>query len=238
MTIRMTDTTTGPSRFHYSVDRGHTWLGPFRLPLFGQRGVAARTDYIVNGPAECTLLLTASKMDGSEGRPFAVRTTDGGKTWNFLSWINEHPDGYAIMPSTVQLGTNELLSAVRRRDSSRAWIECYRSTSRGASWTLETQEPAPDLGTGNAPSMIMLDDGRLCLTYGHRAPPFGIRARLSEDGGRTWQPEIVLRDDGGGTDVGYPRSCQRESDGKVVTVYYYHTEPVGDRSIVATIWQP
>ncbi len=30
--------------------------------------------------------------------------------------------------------------------------------------------------------MIKLRDGRLCLTYGYRAAPFGIRARLSEDG--------------------------------------------------------
>ncbi len=238
MTMRMTDTKVGPSRLYYSIDRGRTWNGPFRLPLFGQLGVAARTDYIVDGPAACTVLLTASKPDGSEGRPFAARTTDGAKSWSFLSWVNEHPNGYAIMPSTVKDPDGEMLTAVRRRDSKRAWIECYRSRDQGRSWRLEPEEPAPELGTGNAPSLIKLHDGRLCLTYGHRAPPFGIRARLSEDGGRTWLPEVVLRDDGGGTDVGYPRSCQRTSDGKVVTVYYYHTEPSGDRSIVATIWEP
>ncbi len=238
MTLRLTDTKRGPSRFYYSVDRGHVWLGPYRLPLFDQVGVAARTDYVVNGPSDCTLFLTASKPDGSEGRPFAARTTDGGKTWGFVSWINEHPSGYAIMPSTVELDKHELLTAVRRRDTERAWIECYRSTTQGNSWELEAEEPAPELGTGNAPSMIRLVDGRVCLTYGYRARPFGMRARLSEDNGRTWLPEIVLRDDGGGTDVGYPRSCQRASDGKVVTVYYFHTEPTGDRSIVATIWQP
>ena len=238
MTLRMTDTKRGPSRFYYSVDRGHVWVGPYRLPLFGQLGVAARTDYVVHGPSDCTLLLTASKPDGSEGRPFAARTTDGGKTWGFVSWINEHPSGYAIMPSTVELDGGELLTAVRRRDTERAWIECYRSSTQGNSWELEAEEPAPELGTGNAPSIIRLEDGRVCLTYGHRARPFGMRARLSETGGRTWLPEIVLRDDCGGTDVGYPRSCQRASDGKVVTVYYYHTEPTGERSIVATIWQP
>jgi hypothetical protein len=43
MTLRMTATDVGPSRFYNSTDRGHRWEGPFRLPLFGQRGVAART---------------------------------------------------------------------------------------------------------------------------------------------------------------------------------------------------
>ena len=40
-------------------DRGKNWQGPFRLPLFGQKGIAARTDYLVNGKHDCTLFLTA-----------------------------------------------------------------------------------------------------------------------------------------------------------------------------------
>lgn len=235
MTLRMTDTKAGPSRFYYSTDRGHRWEGPFRLPLFNQRGVAARTDYLVNGAQDCMLFLTASKPDGQEGRPFCARTTDGGRTWEFVSWINENPKGYAIMPSTMRLNDRELLTAIRCRDGSKAWIETYRSLDNGKHWKLENI-PASDLGTGNPPSMIRLQDGRVCLTYGRRAPPFGIRTRLSKDGGRSWEPEIILRDDGGGTDVGYPRTVQRP-DGKIVTIYYFHDQPKGDRYIAATIWE-
>ncbi|MEX2170938.1 MAG: sialidase family protein [Pirellulales bacterium] len=236
LTVRMTDSDAGASRFSYSTDRGHTWLGPFRLPLFGQPGIAARTDYVVNGKHDCMLFLTAAKGNGREGRPLCVRTTDGGKTWQFVSWIAEEPKGYAIMPSTVLLNELELLSAIRCRDASRSWIDTYRSPDLGKSWTLD-QTPAPDIGEGNPPSMIQLKDGRICLTYGYRAEPYGIRARLSADGGRTWDPEIILRADGGGRDLGYPRSVQR-TDGKIVTVYYYHDEPRSDRYIAATIWEP
>ncbi len=236
MTLRMTDVESGPSRFYYSTNRGHQWQGPFRLPLFGQSGIAARTDYLMDGPQECLLFLTASKPDGHEGRPLVVRTADGGQSWNFVSWIRENPSGYAIMPSTVRLGTQELLSAIRCRDEAKAWIETYRSLDNGQTWKLDTL-PAPDLGTGNAPSMIRLSDGRVCLTYGHRAPPYGIRARLSRDGGRSWAPEIILRGDGGGTDVGYPRTLQRP-DGTIVTIYYFHDQPKGDRYIAATLWRP
>ncbi|HEY3395628.1 MAG TPA: hypothetical protein VGK58_23200 [Lacipirellulaceae bacterium] len=47
----------------------------------------------------------------------------------------------------------------------------------------------------------------------------------------------AIRGNGGGRDLGYPRSVQRP-DGKIVTVYYFHDEPKGDRYIAATIWEP
>jgi predicted neuraminidase len=236
LTARMTDVDAGPSRFYYSLDRGRSWQGPFRLPLFGQKGIAARTDYLVNGPHDLSLFLTASKEDGREGRPLCARTTDGGKTWSFVSWIGPEPNGYAIMPSTVRLGPAELLTAIRCREGSRSWLDTYRSLDDGRSWALDGT-PVPDTGEGNPASLIRLADGRLCLTYGYRAAPFGIRARLSDDGGRTWGPEYLLRDDGGGRDVGYPRSVQRP-DGKVVTIYYFHDTPKGERYVAATIWDP
>jgi hypothetical protein len=236
LTVRMTDIHAGPSRFYYSYDRGKNWSGPYRLPLFGQKGIAARTDYIVNGKHDCLLFLTAAKENGKEGRPLCVRTTDGGKTWNFVSWIADEPKGYAIMPSTVRLGPSELLSAVRYHDGTKGWLDTYRSLDDGRTWSFDTR-PAPNLGEGNPASMLRLADGRVCLTYGYRAKPFGIRARLSNDKGHTWSKEIILRDDGGGRDLGYPRSVQR-SDGKVVTIYYYHDQPKGDRYIGATIWDP
>jgi hypothetical protein len=233
----MTDTNSGPSRFYTSTDRGHHWDGPFRLPLFGQKGIAARTDYLVNGKSDCMLFLTAAKQDGREGRPLCVRTTDGGRSWHFVSWIGAEPTGYSIMPATVRLGPTELLTAIRRRDAPKAWIETYRSIDNGTTWKLEAV-PAPDLGEGNPASLIRLADGRLCLTYGVRAVPYSIRARLSSDGGHTWGEELVLRDDGAGRDLGYPRSVQR-SDGKVVTVYYFWDARTGpERYVAATIWDP
>jgi hypothetical protein len=236
LTVRMTDVNAGASRFYYSTDRGKTWQGPYRLPLFDQPGIAARTDYVVNGKHDCFLFLTAAKPDRREGRPLCVRTTDGGRTWQFISWIGEEPQGYAIMPATVRLGDSELLTAIRRHEGTKNWIETYRSVDDAKTWRLEAKA-APDTGEGNPPSLIRLADGRVCLTYGYRAAPYGIRARLSRDGGRTWGEEIVLRGDGGGRDLGYPRSAQRR-DGKIVTVYYFHDEPQGDRYIAATIWDP
>ncbi|MBX7256898.1 MAG: glycoside hydrolase [Candidatus Hydrogenedentes bacterium] len=235
LTARMSSANAGESRFYYSYDRAKTWQGPYKLPLFGQKGVMARTDYIVFGPSECMLFLTASKSDGKEGRPFCARTVDGGKTWTFVGWIGPESSGYAIMPSTVRVGENSLLSAIRVKEGDKSWIDAYRSEDRGATWKL-VSKPAPDTGEGNPPAMVVLKDGRVCITYGYRAAPYGMRARISADGGLTWGDEIHLRDDGAGRDIGYPRTVQRP-DGKLVTIYYYHSAPDPERYIAATIWE-
>jgi hypothetical protein len=141
------------------------------------------------------------------------------------------------MPATVRLGQQELLTAIRRHDGDKHWIETFRSRDDGRSWTHDGV-PAPDLGEGNPASLIRLRDDRLCLTYGYRAAPYSIRGRLSSDGGRSWGPETILRDHGGGRDLGYPRSVQRP-DGKVVTIYYFWDRESGpERYIAATIWDP
>jgi hypothetical protein len=238
MTCRMAGVHTGVSRFYYSYDRGRTWKGPFSLPLFGQKGIAARTDYVINGRMDCMLFLTASKQNNREGRPICVRTADGGKTWKFVSYIGPEPSGYAIMPSTVRLSPRELLTVVRRSGAGknpRNWIEAWKSADNGASWSL-LNEPVSDTGEGNPAHLLKLADGRLCLTYGRRAKPFGIFALLSRDAGKSWSKPIVLRADGGGRDLGYPRSVQRP-DGQIVTVYYFWDKQTGpERYIAASIW--
>jgi len=229
LTTRMESHQYGPSRFCYSYDRGHTWEGPFHLPSFGQPGIMARTDYLVQGKHDLLAFVTAAKPGRREGRVICVRTQDGAKSWNLVSFVGPEPPDFAIMPSTVELAPGMLLMAVRRR----AWIETYRSFDNGESWHLGNQVVL-NLG-GNPPSMVRMKDGRIALTFGFRTEPYGIRAKISEDLGRTWRPEIVLRDDGGGSDLGYPRTVQRP-DGKLVTVYYFNEDAHAERYIGATIW--
>jgi len=236
LTIRMENTNSGASRYYFSYDRGHTWRGPFLLPLFGQKGVMGRTDTIVNGPSDCMLFLTASKANGLEGRPFCARTIDGGLTWRFLSFIGPEPTGYAIMPSTVRVSSTDLVTTIRRLDKPKSWIDAHASRDNGETWSF-LSKPEPDTGEGNPPSLLKLADGRLCLTYGRRAQPYGILARLSRDQGKTWGDAITLRDDGGAPDIGYVRSTIRP-DGKLVAVYYFNDRSGHDRYLAATIWEP
>lgn len=235
--IRMLDKDVGPSYFRYSYDRGRTWQGPFRVPQFDTPGIAARTDYLVNGKRDCMLFVTAAKSDRTEGRPICLRTIDGGKTWALVSWIGPEPKGWAIMPASVRLSDSGILMAVRRREGSRHWLSAYLSQDNGQTWE-HLNDPVANLGRGNPAALIILARGRLCLTYGVRSKPFRICAKLSRDKGRTWGDEIVLRNDGASTDLGYTRSAQRP-DGKIVTVYYFHDAKTGpERYIAATIWEP
>jgi len=236
-TARMSSVDAGESRFYYSYDRGVTWKGPFTLPNFGAPGIAARTDYLVNGPEDCMLFLTAAKKNRKEGRPLCARTTDGGATWDFVSWIGPEPKGYAIMPASVRLSDTDILVTIRCKEEDKSWISAYISVNNGLTWR-HVNDPVPDTGEGNPPSLIELRDGRICLTYGYRAEPYSIRAKISRDRGLTWGEDNVLRDDGAGRDIGYPRSVQRP-DGKVVTIYYFHDKITGpERYIAATIWDP
>jgi len=235
MAWRMADIHVGPSRFTYSTDRGRNWSGPFQVPDFGTPGIAARTDYLVTGPASCLVFLTAAKTDRREGRVLCARTGDEGKSWQFAGWVTPEPKGFAIMPSSVRVNGDAILTAVRVKDPSGDWIDLYRSTDEGRTWSYVSR-PAPRTGS-NPPSMLLLKDGRLCVTYGCRIDPYGIRARISADLGKTWGDELILRDDGGGRDLGYPRTVQRP-DGKLVTVYYFNDKTGPDRYIGATIWAP
>jgi hypothetical protein len=236
LTVRMENSNNGVSRISFSYNRGRTWRGPFALPLFGQNGVMGRTDYLVGGTHDCALFLTASKANGREGRPFCARTRDSGLTWRFESFIGPELSGYSIMPSTVRVSTADLVTTIRCKDGSKSWIDAYASHDDGRSWSLlSTAEP--DTGEGNPPSLLRLPDGRLCLSYGVRARPYGIRARLSSDQGTTWSDALTLRDDGGSNDLGYVRSVVRP-DGTVVAVYYFTGRTNPTRLVAATIWDP
>jgi hypothetical protein len=236
LVVHMEHHQSGTSSFYFSYDRGKSWRGPFGLPLFGQKGVMGRTDFIAQGRHACVLFLTATKADGTEGRPFSARTSDGGLTWQFLAFIGPEPRGYAVMPSTVRVSPMDLVTTVRQRDFPRRWIDAFESHDAGRSWSY-LSTPAPDIGEGNPPSLVRLSDGRLCLTYGYRAPPFAIHARLSSDLGKTWSEPNIVRGNGGSQDIGYPRSVVRP-DGKVVIVYAFHDREGSRRDIEATIWDP
>ncbi|HEY3939960.1 MAG TPA: sialidase family protein [Bryobacteraceae bacterium] len=235
-TARMQDVDVGPSRFYYSYDRGKTWQGPFRMPTFGQKGIAARTDLLVNGKHDAMMFLTAAKSNGKEGRVICVRTHDGGKDWKFVSFVGPEPgeNDMAIMPSSVRLSSKVILTAIRHP----GWIELYRSNDDGATWSF-LSKPAPNTGGhhGNPPCLVKLKDGRLVITYGFRSAPYGIRARISNDQGKTWGEDRLLRTDGGTWDLGYTRTVQRP-DGKMVTVYYFNDNKKTERYIGATIWDP
>jgi hypothetical protein len=234
------------SFFYISDDRCRNWQGPYNLPMFGMAGIEARSDYLVDGPTECTLFLTAARDSGPEGRGvFCARTTDGGTSFRFVAWVCEIPEGegWAIMPASVRLPGGRILTSVRRRGEeirgplARNWIDLYASDDNGATWRYLTR-PVADTGYGgNPPTLTRLLDGRLCMTYAYRSAPHDMRACISADSGETWGDDIILRSGAGNHDIGYPRAILRP-DGNMVTTYYWNDRADGERYMAATLWRP
>jgi hypothetical protein len=82
---------------------------------------------------------------------------------------------------------------------------------------------------------LRLPDNRVLLTYGYRHAPLGIRARIlnAECTDFASAPEMILREDGGTRDLGYPWSVQL--DDRHVLVSYYFNVAGGIQHIAGTI---
>ena len=141
----------------------------------------------------------------------------------------------------IMLPSGRILCSMRcQRDPTNVfWTEMFASDDGGRTWSFLSR-----VNDWGAPGdIVRMADGRIACVYGYRLPPFGIRARLSEDEGETWGPELVLRDDGGSWDLGYPRVIER-TPGELFAMYYMNTrdDPIqlngGVRHIAWTSFRP
>jgi len=245
LTFRMRNAYDGGTSFYYTYDRGHHWVGPFDLkvdfPGPEPAGIVSRTDYIVEGKHEMTAFLTVGFRDGDKNwrQVACVRTTDGGVTWKHLSWIGPERIN-SIMPSSVRLGPNKLLTLIRRTKP--AEMVSFVSEDNGLTWT-QLNDPVKVDANGHPPALLKLQNGKLCLVYGIREAKtmkdgIGMYVTYSADEGKTWSaPKLLKGNDGAAWDIGYPRAVLLP-DGKVVSTFYYNNVNSGDkyRYINATIF--
>lgn len=229
-----------------SIDRGKTWSPPLRTPAGklstdGFKHIGSRPSYIVRDDGTLLLFAHASRKQGEATTwPLVYASSDGGASFGILGEVVMTPASpMGIMPYPLLLTDGTILFACRRNyDGYSAYTQVYASTDGGRSWTFRSRPN--DFG---APAnLTLLPDGRIVCTYGYRRRGFGIRACISEDRGFTWSPEIILREDGGSWDLGYPRTLLKP-DGSLITVYYFNSkdDPIqqggGVRHIAATIWR-
>lgn len=238
--------------FFYSYDKGRTWEGPFNFggllehPDLQGREFTPRTDYMVMGPEELLVFLSARDPEHSRSdKVFVARTTDSGQTFELHSWVVPWSDPHrAVMPATVRISDTKLVTAIRRRtmEPGAGWVDTYVSPDAGASWSFLSRVGETGGENGNPPGLVRLADGRLFCVYGNRDRR-DIVGRYSLDEGVTWEPEILLRDGyladsfNEGNDLGYPRVTQN-ADGKLVAAYYWVTEERPHTHIAVTMWDP
>ena len=211
-----------------SRDGGFTWE-PARLLL--ERGTTAGR--VVQLDDGSTLMPMEGPPAGGAGAVGIMGSTDGGETWERRGIVT--PGGGLTFAETriLSLGGGRVLAGMRTQEAN---FHVSHSQDGGRTWG--EPEETPVYCRGSSPfDLLLLDDGRVLATYGHRRVPYGIRACLSEDGGRTWdtEEEIILRDDGRDGDMGYPSSVQLP-DGSIFTTCYWHEED-GIRQIQSLEWR-
>ncbi len=243
--------------FFYSENRGKDWNGPYALtgltnhPEMKDKLLSPRTDYLVQSDHHCFIFISAHKEDEKLKRIACVQTTDGGQTFEFVAWVTPQSNAAsAIMSQTVQLSQKEFVLAYRKiyRGSDKLdEIEAYRSLDGCKTWHPLSKIKVMQTHS-NPPALVKLNDGGLCCAYGDRHVG-EIRARYSNDRGKSWGPEFIIRDDfqalpedpdsqrGLNADIGYPRLVQR-SDGKLVAIYYWATAENPQQHIAVSIWRP
>jgi len=237
--------------FYYSYDRGATWNGPYYLGNIHKhaelqgKALTPRTDYIVMSQNECFVFISANdNAPGGTSRIACCRTTDGGLSFDSLTWVTPSTTEYrAIMPSTVQLSDTKFLLAFRKINTDKSELEStidvYVSTDRCRSWSY--LNIIKEIKTNsNPPALVRLDDGRLCCVYGDRDTG-KMCGKYSADEGATWGDEFIIRESYQSVDewadMGYPRLVQR-TDGKLVAMYYWASPEHPQQYIAASIWTP
>lgn len=110
-----------------------------------------------------------------------------------------------------------------------------RSADGGKNWSTPVKTPVKEYPQ----HLRVLKDGRLLATYGYRYPPYGVRACISRDGGKTWDidKEIILQNNGISDNLGYPVSIELEN-GEVLCVYYMNSAEHGDCFIEGAFFRP
>lgn len=223
-----------------STDNGATWEEPFRVVGSSPKPPIELRDG--------RLLMIGNDGYEKQNRSSLVvveESDDKGKTWNVAArlsmFLNDADDGYVCEPHLVETtpGNVVALARVQYPNSKKGTIpqrlHQADSTDGGKTWTEWRKTPM----VGYPPHLLKLHDGRILATYGHRYEPFGQRACLSGDGGKTWnfKDEIILRDDAPNRDLGYPASEKLE-DGTILTVYYQREKRNEKPCIMATRWRP
>lgn len=232
----------GGSWIRTSDDGGLTWGEPVRVPVSSPHGPnrLANGDLVYLGKTVEDDEIGQVMNAGSIG---LVRSSDGGHTWTAQGPVSL-PEGLDAEcfhePHVVELGDGRLLGLIRydpnhhdygNRQPGQTDFQMCQSISSDGGKTWSRAE-VMDFH-GSPPHLLRHSSGTLVVSYGCRERPYGIRAMISQDNGRTWRYDYILRDDGPHPDLGYPSSVEL-GDGSILTVYYQRPRGVDDKC--ALLW--
>lgn len=218
-----------------SDDYGQTWSAPIKAPVTAPHGPTIANDG--------SLIF----LGGASGNLELHRSVDSGRTWKYQATVptpqmeNKEGTRYNFNEAyIVQLRDGSYLAGTRFEDinNSSDTLQVYISHSKdGVNFT----EAEPIEGqVGAPPHFLELSNGAIVLTYSYRGgregdKNYGCRARVSYDGGYTWDEEIILSECPF-LDLGYPSTVEL-SDGTLLTAYYQAENEGEGGSLLYTKWR-
>ncbi len=221
-----------------SEDGGRSWQSPIIPPPVPNR--TARDPFgkplpAYNRGAMCEgrdgRLYWAVAYPGESGQKSGIHlmiSADGGRNWRYSCPIAVDDKVEFNETSLCETVKGVLVAFVRTANFDDHTV-VVRSSDGG-----KTFGKWEDAGfQGHPHHALRLPDGRVWLVYGYRHQPFGIRGRMLDPECTAFDGrEILLRDDGGTSDLGYPWSVLISRD-RLLSVYYFNTAD-GVRHIAGT----
>ena len=227
-----------------SGDRGRTWEAvPTRVSNPHGGGIHRDAHPLVqfsDGTLMGVMTMAMTPERDSAGMPGGVGvfgSDDSGLTWEYVAEVARDPTGvgrptYAgllLLPSgrlqCYMLNIGGVRNAIQMAysdDGGASWSDARPIVAWGQSpWVARRPPQVARSGVHyRSPWPMRLRDGRIVVLFGRRKPPTGIGLIVSEDDGATWSAEAIVRDDGSGSDLGYPVATELD-DGRIFTAYYF-----------------
>ncbi len=225
-----------------SPDGAQTWQGPIvpapcqgevNLDIFGNPVPAYNRGAMCEGKDKRLYWAVASSSAATPKKTgvHLLVSSDKGSSWQYSAPIAQDPKIEFNETSVCETPKGDVVAFVRTGGFNDHTV-ISRSKDRGKSFAWQ------DAGfQGHPHHALRLPDNRVLLVYGYRHAPFGIRARVldSECTNAAAAEEIVLRDDGGNGDLGYPWATMVSKNRALVVYYFNHAN--GNRHIAGTFLQ-
>jgi len=225
--------------FLVSHDGAKKWEGPFYPPhikpeinfnALGEPLPAYNRGALVEGKSgKIFWVVAASETEKTISNHLLV-SEDQGKTWKYSSPVPVDEKASFHEASIYETPDGDLVAFLRTANLDDQ--ACIARSKDGG----KTFQPWQKMGfQGHPLHALRLPDNRVLLTYGYRHKPYGIRARIlnPECTDYATAPEIVLRTDGGTTDLGYPWAVMLDKQRVLVT--YYFNVAGGPQHIAGTV---
>lgn len=221
-----------------SFDGGKSWTGPVYPPhmpseIFinacGAPVPAYNRGALFEAKDGRILWIVAVSDSTAKTSNQLLTSEDKGITWKFGGIVASDPKISFNEASAYETPGGDILAFIRTAGfDDQACIA--RSHDRGRTFEWE-----PMGFKGHPVNALRLPDNRVLITYGYRHEPYGIRCRIlnAECTDYKTAPEIILRDDGANSDIGYSWPVMTDSNHVLVT--YYFNKDDGTRYIAGTI---